>query len=131
MTPLTNLNAENRINQKIDQVKSELDLPVVGLLKDANKRHLKSKGKVSSAPIIDRNNVRWTLAWKEEKTAFDLSVVIAIMDDGAQARVDRVWVHRHVTTPFDYDGHTPTTHMRRLTSLSIAEIKSAIEAEFS
>ncbi len=130
ITP-TDPNAENRIHQKIDQVKSELGNAVSSLLKDANKRHLKSKGKVSAVPTIERSTVRWTLAWREEKMTFDLNVVVAVVDDGASARVDRVWVHRHVTTPFDYDGHTPTTHMRRLTSLSIAEIKSAIEAEFS
>ncbi len=127
----TDLSAENRINQKIEQVKNELGTAVSSLLRDANKRYLKSKGKVSTTPTIERNSIRWTLAWREEKMTFDLSIVVAVIDDGAQARVDRVWVHRHVTTPFDYDGHTPTTHMRRLTSLSIAEIKSAVEAEFS
>jgi hypothetical protein len=130
LTP-TDLSAEDRINQKIDQIKGELGAAIVSLLKDTNKRHLKSKGKVNTSPTIERNSVRWTLAWTEEKATFDLSVVIAILDDGSKARVDRVWVHRHVTTPFDYDGHTPTTHMRRLTSLSIAEIKTAVEAEFS
>lgn len=127
----TDLTAENRINQKIEQIKAEIGLAVVNLLKDANRRYLKSKGKMNTLPTIERNSIRWTLAWKEEKTTFDLNVVVAVTDDGTQARVDRVWVHRHVTTPFDYDGHTPTTHMRRLTSLSIAEIKSAVEAEFS
>ncbi len=130
MMPPTDLSAENRISQKIEQVKGELGTAVVNLLRDANKRHLKSKGRVSAVPTIDRNSLYWTLAWKEDKATFALRVVIAIMDDGTQARIDRVWVHRHVTTPFDYDGHTPTTHMRRLTSLSIAEIKSAVEAEF-
>ena len=130
ITP-SELSAENRINQKIDQVKNDIGVAVVSLLKDANKRFLKSQGKVSTVPTIDRDNVRWTLAWMEEKITFDLSVVVAVKDDENEARVERVWVHRHVTTPFDYDGHTPTTHMRRLTSLSIAEIKSAIEAEFS
>ncbi len=131
MTNPTALNAESRINQKIEQVKNEIGAAVGNLLRDANKRYLKSKGKLAATPIVDHNSVRWTLSWKEEKTTFDLSVVVAVVDDGTQARVDRVWVHRHATTPFDYDGHTPTTHMRRLTSLSIAEIKSAIEAEFS
>jgi len=130
ITP-TDLSAEDRTNQKLDQVKADLNLAVIGLLRDANKRHLKSAGKVNTVPTIDRNSIRWTLAWQEEKTTFDLSVVVAVVDDGKEARIERVWVHRHATTPFDYDGHTPTTHMRRLTSLSIAEIKSAVEAEFS
>ncbi|MBI5029542.1 MAG: hypothetical protein HZB51_03380 [Chloroflexi bacterium] len=130
ITP-SELSAENRINQKIEQIKNDIGVAITNLLKDANKRYLKTKGKVSTMPTIDHNNLRWTLAWTEEKITFDLSVVIAVTDNGTEARVDRVWVHRHVTTPFDYDGHTPTTHMRRLTSLSIAEIKSAVEAEFS
>jgi hypothetical protein len=30
----------------------------------------------------------------------------------------------------DFEGHTPTTRMRRLTSLSIAAIREAIDAEW-
>jgi hypothetical protein len=124
------LSAQERINQKIEQVKHEIASGIVNLLQAANIKHLKSKGKVTALPIVDRNSVRWSLAWKQEKTMFDLSIVVTLSDDGTRARVDRVWVHRHAATPFDFDGHTPTTHMRRLTSLSIPEIEAAIEAEF-
>jgi hypothetical protein len=121
---------QDRINQQLEQVKRDLGDNIVNLLRDANRTHLDGKAIMAAAPTIDRNSVRWTLAWKENEVSFNLNVVVAVVDDGKQARVDRVWVHRHVTTPFDFDGHTPTTRMRRLTSLSIAEIKSAIEAEF-
>ncbi len=126
----TDMTAEGRIDQKIEQVKSDIGNSVVNLLKRANKIHLKGEGTATSAPTIEHNTVRWTLAWKEEEITYELNIVVAILDDGTQAHVDRVWVHRHVTTPFDFDGRTPTTHMRRLTSLSSAEIKNAVEAEF-
>jgi hypothetical protein len=130
MTTLAERNAQERIDEKIEQVKREFGSGVMNLLKAANRTHLRSRGKVTILPLVDRNNVRWGLSWKDKKMSYDLNIVVAINDDGIQARVDRVWVHRRVSTPFDFDGHTPTTHMRRLTSLAIAEIAEAIEAEF-
>ena len=122
--------AQDRINQQIEFVKHEYGNGIVNLLKETNKTRLQSKGKLTLSPTQDRNSLRWTLAWKENKISFELNVVFSLTDNGAQARIDRVWVHRHASAPFDFEGHTPTTHMHRLTSLSLAEIKSAIEAEF-
>jgi len=121
--------AHDRITQQIEQVKNELSKDIVDLLKEVNKQHLKGKGSVAPQPIIDRTNLRWTLAWKVGKVSYDLNIVANVEDDGKQAHVSKVWVHRHASTDYDFDGHTPTTRMRRLTGLSLAEIKGAIEAE--
>jgi hypothetical protein len=40
-----------------------------------------------------------------------------------------VFVHRHASTSLDYEDHTPTTRMRRLTGFSMKDIREAIEAE--
>jgi len=130
MTTLTERGAQERIDQLIEQIKREFGNDILNLLKAANRKYLKSRGKLTHQPLIDWNNVRWSLSWKDAKMSYELNVVVAISDDGAQARVDRVWVHRHVSTSFDFEGHTPTTHMRRLTGLAIAEIAEAIDAEF-
>lgn len=122
---------ETRINQKIDEIKSEHGSRIIGLLKEVNQTRLKGKGKVIDTPTIDRNNVRWTLAWKEGSISFDLNVVVSIEDDGKQSRVGKVWIHRHAASSLDFDGHTPTTRMKRLTSLSLGEIRQAIEVEFN
>lgn len=124
------LTERDRIDQKIEQIKQDIGRGVIDLLRQVNRTHLKHRGKISLLPMIDRNNVRWSLTWQEGTMSFALNVVVALKDDGTQALVDRVWVHRHVTTPFDFDGHTPTTRMRRLTGLSLEEIGKAIEAEF-
>ena len=68
--------------------------------------------------------------WKDGAINFDLNVVVTIEDDGKHARVGRVWVQRHASTSLDFEGHTPTTRMRRLTGLSLDEIREAIEAEW-
>ncbi len=120
---------QDRINRQIEQVKNEFSKSIVELLKEVNKQHLKGKGNVAPQPIIDRTNLRWTLAWKVGKISYDLNIVANVEDDGKQARISKVWVHRHASTDYDFDGHTPTTRMRRLTGLSLAEIKEAIEAE--
>lgn len=119
-----------RINQMIDSLKNEFSSGVVAMLKDANRAHLNGKGKVTLSPVVDSMSIRWMLVWNEGKVSFELNIVVTMMDDGAQARVDRVWVHRHVTTPFDFDGNTPSTHMHRLTGLNLPEIRAAVESEF-
>jgi hypothetical protein len=119
-----------RISAKVEEVKRDFSDGITELLKETNKWRLGGKGKIVAAPKVDHNSLRWTLAWKEGKIAFELNVVVSIEDDGRRARVGRVWVHRHASTPFDFDGHTPTTRMRRLTGLAIEEIREAIETEW-
>ena len=119
-----------RINHKVEEIKRDFGDALRDLLKDVNKTRLKNQGKLTAAPALERNSLRWTLAWKEGSINFDLNIVVAIEDDGKQAQVGRVWVQRHASTSLDYDGHTPTTRMRRLTMLSLDEIREAIDAEW-
>jgi hypothetical protein len=121
-----------RIAAKIDQVKQDYSNAISNLLKETNKARLKGRGKVVEAPLIEGNSLRWTLTWKEQqKISFELSILVNIEDDGHQADVGRVWVHRRASTPIDFEGHTPTTRMRRLARLDIDEIRQAIELEWA
>ena len=121
-----------RIVAKIEQVKQEHTDVVCNLLRETNKTRLEGRGAVTEAPLIEGNSLRWTLTWKEQqKISFELSVLVNIEDDGHKADVGRVWVHRRASTSLDFEGHTPTTRMRRLAHLDINEIRQAIEAEWS
>ena len=123
---------QERINAKIAEIRRDNGDGIRALLKEVNKTRLNNKGKITGAPIVEGTSLRWTLAWKEERRiSLELNIVVSIEDDGQHARVGRVWVHRHASTPMDYEGHTPTTRMRRLAGLSIAEIRDAIDAEWS
>jgi hypothetical protein len=122
---------QERIDRKIDEVKTTLGKDIVTLLKQINTTRLAGKGKVAAMPVTDRASLRWTLAWRQERVSYDLNVVVRFDDDGQTARVAGVWVHRHASTPLEFEGHTPTTRMHRLTGLSIKEIREAIEAEWS
>ncbi len=121
-----------RIVAKIEQVIKDYTGAIASLLKETNKARLKGRGKVAEAPLIEGNSLRWTLTWKEQqKISFELSVLVNIEDDGHKADVGRVWVHRRASTPIDFEGHTPTTRMRRLARLDINEIREAIELEWA
>ncbi len=121
-----------RIDDKIEQVKRDYSDAIRALLQETNRTRLKGRGKVIAVPEAERNSLRWTLAWKEQqKISFELNIVVNIEDDGHTAQVGRVWVHRHASTPIDFEGHTPTTRMRRLARLDIDEIRQAIEAEWA
>jgi len=122
--------AQERITQKIDQVKATLGNDIVTMLEQVNATRLAGKGKVTPTPVADRASLRWVLEWKQGKISYDLNVVVRFDDDGQTARVAGVWVHRHASTPLEFEGHTPTTRMHRLTGLSIKEIREAIEAEW-
>lgn len=120
-----------RILAKINEIEQGFGSQINDLLKEINKSRLKGKGKITAGPAIEGNAIRWTLAWKEHrKISFDLTVIANVEDDGQAARIGRVWIHRHASTPMDFEGHTPTTRMRRLATLSLPEIKQAIDAEW-
>jgi hypothetical protein len=120
-----------RINAEIEVVRRRYGNGIRELLKEINTARLKSKGKLTTIPITEGSSLRWTLAWTDEhKILFELSIIVNIEDDGHQARVGRVWVHRHASAPLDYEGHTPTTRMRRLAGLSLADLREAIDAEW-
>ena len=121
---------QERIDKKIEEIKTMLGRDIVTLLRQVNATRLGGKGKVTTAPVADRASLRWMLEWKQDRVSYDLNVVVRFDDDGQTARVAGVWVHRHASTPMEYEGHTPTTRMHRLTGLSIKEIKEAIEAEW-
>lgn len=120
---------EERIGDKLDEIQQEWSKPIVNLLRETNKVKLGNKGRLVARPARDRSSLRWTLAWREGKVAYDLNIVVHVEDDGKTARVSKVLVHRHASADYDYDGHTPTTRMRRLNGLSLEEIKQTIEAE--
>ncbi len=121
-----------RIAAAIEGIKRDYSNSIVDLFQDLNASRLNGKGKITAAPVVEGASLRWTLEWTEErKISFELSLVVNVEDDGREARVGRVWVHRHASTPLDYDGHTPTTRMRRLTGLSLREIRDAIDAEWT
>ncbi len=122
---------QERIDEKIKEVKAALGKDIVTLLKQVNAARLAGKGKVAATPVADRASLRWTLEWKQGRISYDLNVIVRFDDDGRAARVAGVWVHRHASTPMEFEGHTPTTRMHRLTGLSIKEIREAIEAEWS
>ncbi len=120
-----------RIASQIDRVIQEYSNAISDLLKETNKTRLKGRGKITEAPLIEGNSLRWTLTWKEQKVSYELSILVNIEDDGQKANVGRVWVHRRASTPIDFEGHTPTTRMRRLARLNIDEIREAIELEWA
>ncbi len=123
---------QQRIDATIEGIKRDYSSRVVDLFQDLNTSRLSGNGKITAAPVVDGASLRWTLEWTEErKISFELSLVVNVEDDGREARIGRVWVHRHASTPLDYDGHTPTTRMRRLTGLSLREIREAIDAEWT
>ncbi len=120
---------EERIGDKLDEIQQEWSKPIVNLLRETNKVKLGNKGRLVARPARDRSSLRWTLAWRDGKIAYDLNVVVYVEDDGKVTKVSKVLVHRHASADYDYDGHTPTTRMRRLNGLSLEEIKQTIEAE--
>jgi hypothetical protein len=128
MTKSVDLQQE-RIASQIYQVIQNYSNAIVDLLKETNKTRLKGRGTVTNAPLIESSSLRWTLTWKEHKVSYELSILVNIEDDGRKAFVGHMWVHRRASTPIDFEGHTPTTRMRRLTHLNIDEIRDAIELE--
>lgn len=121
--------AQARINELIEEIKNGIGKEITALLKEINTTRLGGKGKLAK-PVVDRASLRWTLAWEQNKISYDLNIIVRFEDNGKTARVAGVWVHRHAATSLDYEGHTPTTRMHRLTGLSIEEIKEAIEAQW-
>ena len=131
MAELTELQ-QARVDAKMAEIDHAYGSDIRDLLKEISKTRLKNKGKLTLEPVIENNSLRWTLSWKEQqKISLELHVIVSVEDDGHAAKVSRVWVHRHASTSVDYEGHTPTTRMRRLASLSIDEIREAIDAEWS
>ncbi len=121
-----------RIEAMLEEIDRVYSSQVRDILKEINRTRLKNKAKLTLAPVIEHNSLRWSLSWKEQqKISFELHIIVSVEDDGHMAQVARVWIHRHASTPIDFEGHTPTTRMRRLTILSIDGIREAINAEMA
>ena len=122
--------AQERLHEKIKQVNHEFGAKIYEMLMQFNRERLNGKASLNDEPYTDEHSLRWMMKWKEAKITYELSIVIRVEDTGREARVGGVWVHRHASTPLDFDGHTPTTRMRRVSNFSLKEIKNAIEAEW-
>ncbi len=121
---------QERLQQKIQEVEREFGTKIYELLMHFNRERLNGKASLNDEPYTDEHSLRWNMKWKEAKIAYELSVVIRVEDTGREARVGGVWVRRHASTPLDFEGHTPTTRMRRVANLTLKEIREAIEAEW-
>ncbi len=121
-----------RIEAMLEEIDRVYSSQIRDILKEINRTRLMNKAKLTLAPVIEHNSLRWSLLWKEQqKISFELHIVVSVEDNGQTAQVARVWIHRHASTPIDFEGHTPTTRMRRLTILSIDGIREAINAEMA
>lgn len=121
---------QERLQQKIKEVEDELGPKLYAMLMQVNRERLNGKGQVKESAITDEHSLRWMMKWKESKITYEMSIVVRVEDNGREAHVGGAWVHRHASTPLDFEGHTPTTRMRRVTKVSIEDIHDAIEAEW-
>ena len=121
-----------RIDAKIEEIHRAYGGEIRDLLKEINNTRLKNKGKLTLTPVIENNSLRWTLSWKEQQEiSLELHVIVSVEDDGHAAKVSRC---RSVVTRSPRLIMTDTRRrrgLRRLASLSIDEIRDAIDAEWS
>ncbi len=121
---------QNQLDQKLDATEREFSQPIYDLLGQVNETRLKNAGDIAKQLVRDRYSLRWVMKWQDsEEISYELNIVIRVEDTGSEARVSGIWVRRHAATLFDFDGDTPTTHMRRVTDISIQGIRAAVEAE--
>jgi hypothetical protein len=119
-----------RLKEKIKEIEEQFGGDIYAILDELNRSHLKGKGHLNKEPYKDEYSLRWLIKWKESKIAYEMSVVIRVEDTGHEASIGGVWVRRHASTPLDYEGHTPTTRMRRVTNFTMQSIRDAIQAEW-
>ncbi len=122
---LPNDSANARLDRKASEVIRDLGPLIHQLLADINHTYLAAKGKLGSAEM-GRRNVRWVLEWQTDQVTFKLHVVVGLKDDGKHAEVDRVLIQREASTPFTFEGHTPTTTMRTMDKFSLEETRRTI-----
>ncbi len=120
-----------RLNLKAEEIRKSFGHRIEGLLEKQNQTRLGGKGNIAASSPLEDGSLRWTLTWRRtDGIALELDVIVQIEDSKQGARVSRVIVRRHASTPLDYEGHTPTTKMRRLSDLSIDAIQEAILSEW-
>lgn len=128
---MANATAQERIDKKLGEIQRDVEPEIEALFGELNRARLNGRGEMGKM-VRDGNSLRWALAWREDSgIAYQLVVILYVEDDGRVARFSRGWVHRRASTPIEYEGHTPTTKMRRIASTSPAEIKDAILGEWT
>ncbi len=128
---MANQTAQERIDKKLGEIQREVEPEVNGLFRELNRARLDGKGSIGRM-VRDKSSVRWSMAWSEESgVAYELVVILYVEDDADAARFSKGWVHYRASAPAEFDGHTPTTKMRRLASALPGDIKDAILAEWT
>ncbi len=116
--------SETRLKNKAAEVAEKSGAAIQQLLAELNAARLNGAGKIShdSQP----QHVRWSLEWKRETITYRLRIAARLVDDGSEARFDQVLVQKEAWTAYQFEGHTPTTTMKRVSSLDIAKIREAV-----
>jgi hypothetical protein len=117
--------AEARLRVKASEIVREYGPAIHGLLTELNRTRLDGQGRLTSAEI-GRKAIRWELEWKDEPVSYRVHIGVTIGDDGKEAFVDRVLVQREASAPYSFEGHTPTTMMKQIAHLDVAEIKAKL-----
>ena len=110
---------------KASEIVREYGPAIHGLLAELNETRLDGQGRLTSAEI-GRKAIRWELEWKAEPVSYRIHVGVTVGDDGKEAFVDRVLVQREASAPYSFEGHTPTTMMKQIAHLDVAEIKAKL-----
>ncbi len=118
--------ANKRLEQKASEVVTQFGPAIHQALAELNKTRLKNQGRLSSAEV-GRRGVRWVLEWQAGEISYKMHIAIRIVDNGNSAAIDQVMVEKEASTPFLFEGHTPTTTMKIVRELNIDEIKKALE----
>lgn len=128
--PVT-ISVKNHVGEKAQQFLRKYGDQIGNLLNETNRVNLRGKGKILFHPISDDDILHWTLEWKQDQVSLDLNLVVHIEKNDGPLQIESVLVHRHASAPYDFEGHMPTTRMRRLNGFSMLEIKRAVDAEFA
>jgi hypothetical protein len=97
-----------RIRAKVLEVAEREGPWIQSLLAEVNATRLGGMARISPAPEIGTNSVRWNLEWQKDKLVFTINCVVRVMDDGHEARAMGIAVTRIISSAVDYEGHTPT-----------------------
>lgn len=116
--------AEARLDQLASVIAQNIGPGIQQLFAELNRTRLNGQGKVKSE--ISRRVIRWMLEWRTQSITYKMRVMILLADDEKRAFVDRVLVQKEASTPAIFEGHTPTTTMKQVTSVSLEEIHRAL-----
>ncbi len=118
--------AQARIKAKAEEIALTNDASIGQLLAELNASRLRGSGEIARAQIQE-HHVRWALEWKESAVTYKLRIAVRLVDDGREARIDQILVQKEAWTPYSYEGHTPTTTMKKVAELDVAKIREAVE----